>query len=352
MAWFKSFNIGLSQSRLGLTNVFARGFQRVFLALVVLTAILMIGTVGYMFLEDWSPLDAVWMTVITMSTVGFAEVAPMHAQARLLTMFIIVSTILVGGYAVGNIGAFFFGGEVLNILRGRKLEKDIERLKGHIILVGYGRVGKGAASELGNSKIIVIESNPVNAAKAKDDGLITIEGDATHDETLHRAGIERARSIIIATGHVADNILITMTARQFNPEIMIASRGDEPSSEVKLKRAGADRVVLPNLTGGRRMAAFVISPSVMDFLDLVTRGDELSLRLQEIEIGSSSDLTGKTLKDSDLRKASGGALVMAVKRTDGRLVIAPSPDYEIQSGDQLIAIGTDETLAKICKMAT
>lgn len=330
---------------------FSKSLKHVIIAMVVLFGILLTGTFGYMLLEDWHILDAVWMSIITMSTVGFSEVVPLDAAGRVLTIFIIVSTILVGGYAVGNIGAFFLGGEVLNILRGHKLERDLERLKDHTILVGYGGIGREAAAELTSVNLVIVEHDPNAVKDAREDGFLTIEGDATYDSILRRAGIEQADGILVATGDVANNVLISLTARELNPDIFISARGDEPGSERKLKLAGANRVVLPSQIGGRRMAAFLKNPTVVDFLDLVMHGSDLSLRLQEFEVAERCSLSGKTLKESDIRKASGGALIMSVKHRDAGLIVAPPPDYRIEAGDMLIALGTDSSLESVCRLA-
>ncbi len=327
--------------------IFNRG---TLIACIVLAGILLLGTVGYMYLENWRLPDALWMSIITMSTVGYGEVAPLDQPGRVLTIVIILSTIMVGGYAVGNIGAFVFGGEVINILRGRKLERDIERLSHHTVLAGYGRVGREAAAEWADRDLVVIESNPGNLGEAVRAGFMTIQGDATHDETLLRAGIKRAKAIMIATGSIADNVLISLTARELKPDIMISARGDNPRSESKLRRAGANWVVLPHQIGGRRMAAFIQYPNVLDFLDFVTHGDDLSLRLQEFEISDNSALKGRTLAETEIRKSTGGALVMAVKQKNGHLVVAPSPDYRMSMGDQLVTLGTAEALEKMKKI--
>ncbi|MDP8241112.1 MAG: NAD-binding protein [Candidatus Hatepunaea meridiana] len=327
-----------------------KSIRNVALASLILSAILVGGTLGFVLIEDWSILDSLWMTVITMSTVGFGDVVPPDSIGRILTIAIIISTILVGGYAVGNIGAFFLGGEVINILRGRKLERDLDRCKDHVILVGYGRVGREAASELTTDEIVVIERDPDIIEEAADAGFLTINGDATHDNIMEQAGIRRARAIMIATGHIADNVLISLTARELNPDIFISARGNEPSSESKLKRAGADKVVLPHQIGGRRMAAFLKYPTVVTFLDLVMQSDDLSLRLQEFKVSDTCCLNSKTLSESDIRKETGGALIMAIKRHTGEMIVAPESDYSIEAGDLLIALGTDVALENVCKL--
>ena len=329
---------------------FSRTVRNATYATLILVGILVTGTLGYVFLEGWSTLDSLWMTVITMSTVGFSEVTPLDPAGRILTIILIVSTLFIGGFAVGNVGAFIFGGEVVSILRGRKLEKNIDRLSGHTILTGYGRVGREAAKEWNRDKLVIIDNSSDDLAEADQAGFMTIKGDATNDSILCKAGIERAHSIMIATGHVADNVLISLTARELNPAIIISARGNESSSEVILKRAGANNVVLPHQIGGKRMAAFLKHPSVVHFLDLVMRSDDLSLSLQEFEVSAESCLVGQSLKESDIRKSSGGALVMAIKGSDGKTVVAPLPDQIIETGNILITLGTDIALENVRKL--
>ncbi|MCF7810464.1 potassium channel family protein [bacterium] len=240
-----------------------KSFMNVFIATFILLGILGVGSIGYVIIEDMNHLDALWMTVITMSTVGFGEVTPLHPAGRVLTIIIILATIMVGGYAIGNIGAFIFGGEVLNILKGRKLEKEIEKLNEHFILVGFGRVGKEAAAEFPRGKLVVVEQDPAAATEAIDSGYLTIEGDSTNDSILINAGIKKAIGIMIASGDIAHNVLISLTARELNPKISISARGDDYRSEARLKRAGADMVVLPHKIGGRRMAEFLKHPHVI-----------------------------------------------------------------------------------------
>lgn len=327
--------------------------RRVLSASLALFGLVIVGSFGYTILEDWTFLDSLWMTIITMSTVGFGEVQPLDPPGRILTLWLIVGTLLIGGYAIGNISAFLVGGEIWDTLKGKKLSREIERLKNHTVLIAYGRVGKAAIEYFpkAKKKMIVIERDPLVVEEAQDKGYMVLTGDATHEEVLAKAHVERASSLIIASGHVADNALIALTAREMNPELFIVARGEDYGSESKLRRAGANRVVVPNLMGGRRLAAFIKQPGVVDFLDLAMHGDDLSLRLQEVEIHSGSTLADKALKDSNIRQESGGALIMAVKKPDGRQIIAPQSEHKLQSGDRLILLGTEQQLEKATVMA-
>lgn len=317
---------------------------------VVLVAILLFGTIGYILLEKWEPLEALWMTVITMSTVGYQEVEPLDTPGKILTIGIIMASLLVMGYAVGNISAFLIGGEIGIILKGRRLERNIERLSGHVILIGFGALGQEAARSWHDSDLIIIEKDRERFDEAQDQEYIALLGDATHDEVLIRAGIKRANGLMIAIGDVADSVLIALTARELTPDIVISTRVDDPMAESKLRRVGVNGVVLPSQIGGRRLAAYLKHPTIVDFLDLVMKRDDLSLRLEEFRVEPDCKLIGETIGESNMRKESGGALVMSVYKPDGNHVVAPSADYRIQADDVLITLGTDEMLKNVCLM--
>ncbi len=312
---------------------------------------MMLGSLGYIIIEGWDPLQAIWMTIITMSTVGYGEVAPLSGAGRILTIFIIISSLIVVGYTVGRLSAFLIGGEIGKILKGKRLERNIERLSGHVILVGFGAVGTEAAHWLSNPNLLVIEKDQDRFDEAQEQGYYTLLGDATQDDILIQAKAKSAKGLVIAIGHVADTVLIAITARELNPDIIISARVDDPHGVSKLRRVGVNSVVQPSQIGGRRLASYLEKPTTVDFLDLVMHRDELSLKLEEIPVVSGCGLEGKTLAKSDIRKASGGALVMSIYTPDGGHVIAPSADYSIRSGDVLITLGTDTTLKKVCEMA-
>ena len=325
--------------------------KRVFGALIVLAALLFTGTVGYMIFEDWSPLESLWMTVITMSTVGFGEVHPLGQGGQLLTIVIILSTLLVGSYAIGNISAFLIGGEIAAILKDKKMERNIERLQNHAILIGYGAVGREAARTWQEKGLIVIEKDADLVHRAQKDGDVTVAGDATDEELLISAGIKRAKGLMIAIGYVADTVLISLTARELNPDINLSARIDDAHAVSKLRRVGVKNIVLPSQIGGRRLVGFLKQPRIVDFLDMVMEQEELSLKLEEVVIESGAGLVGKHLSESNIREASGGALVMSIFQPDGKHLVAPPPDYLLQAEDILIVLGTDDSLRKVCELA-
>ncbi len=325
--------------------------KRVFGALVVLTVILLTGTIGYIITEEWSPLESLWMTVITMSTVGFGEVHPLDKAGQVLTIILILSTLLVGTYAIGNISAFLIGGEIAAILKDKKMERTIERLKNHAILIGFGAVGREAARNWQDKGLIIVEKDTELVNRAQKEGYMTISGDATRDSILISAGIKRAKGIMIAIGYVADTVLISLTAKELNPGINLSARIDDVHAVSKLRRVGVKNIVLPSQIGGRRLVGFLKQPRIVDFLDMVMGQDELSLKLEEVLIEPGSILVGKYLSDSNIREASGGALVMSIYQQTGKHIVAPPPNYSLQSGDILIVLGTDESIPRVADLA-
>jgi len=320
--------------------------KRVIIAVLILLGILFAGTVGFSYFEGWNFLDSLWMTVITMSTVGFNEVHPLHTVSRVLAMFVIGCTLLVGGYAIGNISAFLIEGEMGDLLKGHKMERKIGRLKDHVILTGFGLVGHEAAKAWDRENLVVIEKNENRYENAVEHGFKAIQGDATQDEILEKAGIKAAHGIILATGVVAETILISLTAREMNPSIIISARIDDIHAVSKLRKIGVEHIVTPSVIGGKRLAASIEHPAIVDFLDLVMKRDDLSLKLEELKLESGCSLDGKTQIESDIRKNTGGALVMSIRKDNGKYVVSPQPDHRLHGGDTLILLGTDDALEK------
>ncbi len=326
--------------------------HRVIVALGVMIALLILGTWGYVLLEKWDFLDALWMTIITMSTVGFGEVAPMDTGGRILTLVIIMLTLGTGGYAIGTISAFLIEGEILNIMRGRNLEKKIDKLKDHAILVGYGSVGREAARWWGkDSQLVVIEQDEAKAEEANSRGFYSFIGDGTSESILMKAGIDKAKGIMIATQNLADNVLIALTAKDLKPDIIISARADDSGGVRRLSRVGVNKVIFPSQIGGRRIAESLKQPAIVEFLDLVMHRNEVNLRLATVKVSSNSEIAGQTLKESNIRHRTNGASIMSIRRKDGSQEIVPDPDYKMEVGNVLIALGSDEMLEKLLQLA-
>lgn len=315
--------------------------------------ILLIGTTGYSIIENWSVFDSVYMTVITIAMVGFSEIHELSHNGRIFTMFIIVAGIGTGGYAIGNLTSFLIGGEARRIFMEGMEERMLARLQNHIVILGYGKFGRAAAKEVRKQGIhvVVIDQSEDRFNLAKREGFNAVFGDATDESLLENVGLGKARGLVAALSEEAANVLAVLTARVLNTDIYIVSRGDEEGSERKLSRAGADRVVLPYKVGGRRMAAMAVQPAVVDFLDVMFSGDELSLELTEMNIDKGSHLIGKTLAESEIREKTGGALIVGIKHTSGEVESNPRGTITLNEGDILIALGKREHLERLKKMA-
>lgn len=316
--------------------------RRLQLTLLTLLIVVVTGTLGYVILEGWPVLDALYMTIITLTTVGFGEVRHLSEAGRVFTIFVILLGIGTVGYGVGNLAAFLIEGRLLLLFRERRMERDIQSLRDHIILCGYGRDGQHAANELRRSGIlfVVIERDPEKTERLREEGMLVLHGDATEDETLQKAGIERAYGLITALPQDADNVYVVLTARGFNPNLTIVARASSESAERKLLRAGANRVISPDEIGGRRLASVLIRPEVVNFLDVMMHGDDLELRLEEVEVGEGSAIAGRSIRDCRIREQT-GALVIAYRPKGKPLIVNPPAETILHPGDVLIVMGKE-----------
>lgn len=329
-------------------------------AMILLVLITVVGTVGYMLIEHQSFLNALYMVIITITTIGYGETFTLGTGGEIFTIFLIIAGVGTVGYTLVSAVEFMIENSLTRIMGRRRMRKELESLVGHYILCGYGRVGQHIAEDLqdAGAKFVVIEKDPVAAEKALQKGYLVIRDDATVDDTLREAGIERARGLVTALSSDAENLYITLTARELCPHLFIVSRCDVEESEPKLRRAGADRVISPHSIGGRRMAAMLLKPMVWDYLDLVTKGqyiqfnvENLEWRIDDVEIQPGSYLDGKTIEEAKIYSVS-GALILAVKKRGMNFNTKPSKDTRLDAGDYIIAIGTVEQLAKLEEIAT
>ena len=316
-------------------------------ALALLLAVLVLGTVGYVIL-GFGFLDALYQTVTTVATVGYREVQPLSTAGKIFTMVLILLGVGAALYAFSVLIETLVEGRIQDVLGRRRMERAIDAMHDHVIVCGWGRVGRSIAAEVtvAGRDLIVIDHD---AARLADCPHPTIIGDATDDAVLARAGLARASAVVAAVDQDAENSFITLSARASRPDVFIVSRARSIESEPKLRRAGADRVVNPQHIGGARMAAFVLRPHVAEFLDVVMRERNLEFRLEEIEIVPGSPVAGMTLRDAHLRDRS-GALVLALRGPDGQFVTNPSPDARIDPQHVLIAIGTEAELAALARI--
>ncbi len=296
--------------------------------------------------EKWSLIDSAYMTIITLSTVGFGEINPLNDNSRLFTMVLILMGIIVIGYLVNRFTEAFLQGYFQESIRLRQKRNVIDKLFNHYILCGFGRTGTYVAREFAaeNIPFIIIDLELDEIEKAQQQGYLIVQGDATLDEYLYLAKIDKAICIVAALSSDADNLYTVMSAKALNPQIRAIARASTEEAVKKLERAGADIVVSPYITGGKRLAAAALRPQVMDFVDGIFAGGEKSFYLEEFLLDSDHcPCTGQSLAQAQLR-AKSGALVIVIRRYDGTLIVGPTGDSILEAGDSLICIGTAEQL--------
>ena len=322
--------------------------KRLKISFLFLVVTILGGITGYVLIENMSPFDSLYMTIITMSTVGFMEVQPLSSAGRALTMFIIISGITNGAYTLGTFIRMFVEGELKKSYGRRKMEKTIEKLSGHYIICGYGRIGSLICRELKENgmNFVVIENDPPAVEKLENDGFFYIPSDAINDETLIMAGVLRAKAIVTAVRSDADNVFIALTAKGLNPGIYILSRSSDEKNEAKLKRAGASSVVSPYLMGGKRMAQILISPAIVDFIDIAFSKGTLGLTMEEVKLSPKSYLVGKNLIDSNLRRDF-GVIIVLIKKYTGELIFNPKPTEILEGNDSLVILGKNEDMRRM-----
>lgn len=315
---------------------------------LILVGVLIAGTTGYMLIEGWSFIDALYMTVITIATVGFGEVHKLTTGGRVFTVFLIMGGVAGAGYTLGRIVEFMIEGYFTDMWGGRTMKKRIDQLTNHYIVCGFGRVGEQVAREFNrqNAPFVVLDNNPLVQKYLDQEGVLYIQGDASDEKVLMQAGIERAKGLISVVDNDADNVYVTLTARALRPDLFIIARSNMESAAYKLKRAGANRVISPYSLGGRRIASMVLKPIVSDFLDTVMHGEDMELQLSELKISPSSPLSNRTVREADIRQRS-GAMVLSIYRQNGVFDSDLHADTKIGDGDKLIVIGTREQLDKL-----
>ena len=323
-------------------------FVRLGRAVLILGGILLFGTLGYYLIEDMTIFDSFYMTVITISTVGFAEISPPTPLGRVLTVIIIIAGISFGTYTIGTIVRIFVEGELINYFGRRKVQKQIADMKDHFIICGYGRIGRIICDELAadDFDFVVIEQNPEAVEDVTEKHYLCIEEDATSEEALQQAGIMQARGLVTAVNSDANNVFITLTAKGLRPDIFVLARASDEGNEDKLIRAGATRVVSPYLIGGKRMGQILKRPTVADFIDITTMGNQLGLVMEEALVNAGSGLNGKNLIDSSLRRDF-GVIIVAIKRPSGEMIYNPLPTETLGSGDVIVVIGKHEDLVRM-----
>jgi voltage-gated potassium channel len=322
----------------------SHGNRKILFAFGILLAIILIGIIGFMQIEGYSLIEALYMTIITISTVGFGEIRPFSHEGMWFTIMLIIFSLGFFAFAISIITKHI-SDRFLNIYNVRtKMEKQISKLKDHVIVVGYGRNGSQAVDELlsNNIQVVVIENRPnVIEYIQENPKIIYIDGDATDDNVLHKAGIENAKALISALANDADNLFVVITAREINPDLIIISRASAIANDRKLKLAGATNVIMPDKVGGQKMAKLVIQPDIHEFVEKILLHRVGDVSLFEISCSEINSNTNKTIGELQIRERT-GISILGIKQENGQYILNPSSDTVLKKGIMLFVLGNKE----------
>jgi len=319
--------------------------RRFLFTILAIAGTLAIGTVGFTVIDDYPPFDAFYMTLTTMTTVGYGEIHPLSRAGRVFNSFLImfgVTTILI---AIGTMTQTIIEVELGDRLHQRRSKRMIDKLKNHFIVCGFGRVGRGAAAELLHARVpfVVVDQNPERTERAMLEGMLAVAADATRDDTLRQAGIEHARGLVAALSTDADNLFVLLSAKGLNPGLYVAVRAAEEGAEEKMRRAGANSVFAPYALTGHRLAQALLRPHVVQFLDFTTQDVGQDITIEQVSVAADSEMVSKTIRDMQLGRDL-GVIVMAIRKRDGQMLFNPPADTAIRGGDFLIVMGRQESL--------
>ena len=314
-----------------------------FISIVFITAA---GTIGYMVIEGWSFHDSLYMTIITITTVGFGEVHPLSVEGQFFTIILLIVGVGIILYLLGTEAKLLLEGQLEEYIGRSRLEKKISELRNHYIVCGFGRMGRTVAKEFKAKgiDILVIEKEPVPQIDSEE--YLIIEGDASNEEVLRAAGIMRAKGLVSVLPTDAENLFVVLSARELNSDLFIVTRASEESAERKILRAGADRVVSPYQTGGMRIVDTVLKPAVVDFIEFATKTGNVELQIEEVLIESDSKVSGKTLNEAAIGRDL-GIIIVAIRKADGTMEFNPGSASKIESGDTLVALGEVSKLKEL-----
>jgi voltage-gated potassium channel len=323
--------------------------SKIQISIFLLLSVVVIGVAGYMIIADDNFVDSLYMTIITMSTVGFGEIHTFSTKTKIFTIFLIVISIVVYGYSVTAITEYLASSNFFQLLKYKKVKQEIGKLENHTIVCGYGRNGKQAVNKLRqfNEPCVVIEKRVNEIADLERDGVLYIEGDATNDDDLKKLNLEKAKSLITSLPSDADNLFVVLSARQFNKKFTIISRASNESSYGKLKIAGATNVIMPDKLGGAHMASLVVTPDLVEFIDRLNIAGNENANLEEITVNSlPKEFFSKTILDLDLRKKT-GCTVIGFKTALGEYIINPDANTKLENDTCLIVLGNKEQIKKL-----
>lgn len=323
--------------------------SRIYKAGILFLAAIFIGVFGYTFFFDFSFVDGLYMTIITITTVGFSEVNPLSSEGKLFTIFLILTSISIYGYMVTVVSEFLSNSNLMEELKINKMLKKISGLEGHTIVCGYGRNGRQAVAKLKNFKkaCVVIEKSPDLLKEIEEEGLLYVEGDATNDDSLLEAGVKNAENLITALPSDSDNLYVVLSSRQLSSKLNIVSRANNESSQRKLKIAGAHNVIMPDKLGGDYMASLVVTPDLVEFVNRISLDGESYANLEEISVEDlPKKYLMKSIRELDLRKITGCSVIGFITG-DGDYIINPSSDIILEPKSNLILLGRPDQIAKI-----
>src|SRR5215510_11506958 len=318
------------------------------LAAFLFVAVSAVGVIGYRVLEGYTWLEALYMTVITLSTVGFGEVRPLHPVGRIFTVLLLAAGLGVVFYTMITVTEKVVEGEFQQFFGRRRMQKRIGVLSNHYLVCGFGRIGEVVCRELASKPVpfVVIEQLEERIREAEANQYLILQGDATEEKTLLAAGVQQAQGLFAALATDAGNVFVTLTAKELNPTLFVVARAENERSERTLLRAGADKVISPYAMGGHRMAQAALRPAVVDIIELATHHQSLELQLEEISVPASSRCQGKTLREAELCEQP-DIIVVAIKRASGKTLFNPTPGERLEIGDSLIALAEAPQLKEI-----
>lgn len=325
--------------------------SKIVLALSLMVLVLTFGVIGYKLLADYTWIEAFYMTIITVTTVGFSEVRPLDANAKIFTVFLIVTSVFIFGFAISVVTEYILARNSIEALKKKKVKKQIESLSNHVVVCGFGRNGMQAAEKLMAYKkpFVVIEKNK-EIIERHEDEVLFVEGDANEDETLLQAGIDRAHYLITAVPDDAANLFIVLSARQLNKNLFIISRASQVTSQKKLQFAGANKVIMPDKIGGDHMASLVVMPDLITFMDKLSVEGEHTTNLEEVEIEDiSNQMDCSSIRDLDLRRTTGCTIIGYID-PDGKYIINPEADQKLEPKGKVIVLGRPEQIRKLNEM--
>ncbi len=322
--------------------------RRFVLMVVAIVTTLSIGTAGFAVIDGYPLFDAFYMTLTTMTTVGYGEIHPLSHAGRVFNSFLIVFGVTTIFIAIGAMTQTIIELEFGDAIGKRRKKRMIDNLKDHYIICGFGRVGNGAAQELSHAGVpfVVVDINPARVERATLAGMLAVAADSTHDETLRLVGIERARGLVSALATDADNLFVLLSAKGLNPGIYVATRAAEEGAEAKMRRAGADAVFAPYSITGHRLAQSLLRPHVVQFLDLTTKDVGEDIAIEQVRVSRASQMVSKTIKEMQLGKEV-GVIVMAIRKETGEMVFNPPAETAVEGGDYLIVMGRPGNLRSL-----